>query len=203
MMRVKPPVVLICLSMMLFIILAALMATGTSRLFDLEAAARIQALESEALTLAMVVISALGDWYIYAPVALMLFLLPKTRISIGFPMIATLMASSLLNTILKLVFSAPRPSTHRLIPITGFSFPSGHAMNCAAFIGFAAAIFIKRTRSLPFKCLATVLALLFIVAVGFSRVYLGVHNPIDVLAGYSAGFFVCALSLVIFKDDLA
>lgn len=86
------------------------------------------------------------------------------------------------------LFSRPRPDLvpHEVYVYTG-SFPSGHStMSTAAFLTLAmliASLEVKR-RS---KALAMTLAALIVVGVGFSRVYLGVHWPSDVLAGWCLG----------------
>ncbi|HEY0647780.1 phosphatase PAP2 family protein [Phenylobacterium sp.] len=88
----------------------------------------------------------------------------------------------------KALFGRPRPDLvpHDVYVYSG-SFPSGHStMSTAAFLTLAmliASLEMKR-RS---KALAYVLAALVVVGVGFSRVYLGVHWPSDVLAGWCLG----------------
>jgi membrane-associated phospholipid phosphatase len=65
---------------------------------------------------------------------------------------------------------------------TTYSFPSGHAMGSAT-LGMALSILCWPTR---WRGPVTVLSLVFVVLVGISRVYLGVHYPSDILAGWSA-----------------
>ena len=66
-----------------------------------------------------------------------------------------------------------------------FSFPSGHALLAMAVYGGIAAVLVTL---LPWRPVAVIgAAALLIVSIGFSRVYLGVHWPIDVLAGFAAG----------------
>ncbi|MDE1919566.1 MAG: phosphatase PAP2 family protein [Patescibacteria group bacterium] len=88
--------------------------------------------------------------------------------------------------VLKEIVARARPGG--LIPSvveTSFSFPSGHATASMAFYGFAAYIlcmlFPER------KALTIAIATILIAVVGFSRLYLGVHFPSDVLAGYLIG----------------
>lgn len=101
---------------------------------------------------------------------------------------AVVVAASLSSQFTKSFFGRPRPDLvpHDVFVYTG-SFPSGHStMSTAAFLALAmliASLELKR-RS---KALAYVLAALVIVGVGFSRVYLGVHWPSDVLAGWCLG----------------
>jgi undecaprenyl-diphosphatase len=191
----------ICATLAVFVVISLLMATGLTSGFDLSVAKFAQSFESSIATLAMINISRLGDWYSYAIIALALVLHPSTRRDVGLPAVATLAASSLMNTILKVAFATPRPTANRLISITGYSFPSGHAMNSAAFIGACAIFMAHRAKSNSSKRTILSLSLAFIIAVGFSRIYLGVHNPSDVLAGFSAGFCICGIASLIFKEE--
>lgn len=93
---------------------------------------------------------------------------------------AGLGGSMLLTQAIKFFVTRPRPSLWvSLRPEHTFSFPSGHAMDTAAL---AAALFFV----LPRHRRAWALAPLFALGVGWARMYLGVHYPSDVLAGWSA-----------------
>lgn len=105
---------------------------------------------------------------------------------IALPLIA-LTGSWLLNSFLKNFFQRPRPGGHWLTAAAGYSFPSGHAMISTAVYGLFIYFILTRIHSTGLRLvLASGLALL-IVLIGFSRVYLGVHYPSDVLAGFAAG----------------
>lgn len=91
--------------------------------------------------------------------------------------------SMVLTQVLKHLVARPRPALWASIrPEQTFSFPSGHAMDTAAV---AAALGFLAWRYRAHR-LTWVLAPLFALGVGWARVYLGVHNPSDVLAGWSA-----------------
>jgi undecaprenyl-diphosphatase len=93
---------------------------------------------------------------------------------------AGLGGSMLLTQAIKFFVTRPRPTLWvSLRPEHTFSFPSGHAMDTAAL---AAALFFV----LPRHRRAWALAPLFALGVGWARMYLGVHYPSDVLAGWSA-----------------
>ncbi|WIV18689.1 phosphatase PAP2 family protein [Paenibacillus polygoni] len=99
-----------------------------------------------------------------------------------------------INTLSKFIVRRERPDLDFLINVSGYSFPSGHAMVAAGFYGtlLLIAIYSKKQK----KGDPTLLAMMGISAIlllGFSRIYLGVHYPSDVLTGFISGsvWLVC------------
>lgn len=90
----------------------------------------------------------------------------------------------LINQVLKNIVQRPRPDGFRLVSEVGYSFPSGHSMVSMAFYGLCAWMVWKyeRDRILRWACCASFG--IIVVAVGMSRVYLGVHYASDVIAGF-------------------
>ncbi|MFT2718871.1 phosphatase PAP2 family protein [Deinococcus sp. A31D244] len=101
----------------------------------------------------------------------------------GWFLVSGVAGATLLNVAAKVVFQRPRPDELlAVLSEPGFSFPSGHAMANAAF-GFALTLVFWRSRA---GWPVAVFGLLWALAVGASRNYLGVHYPSDVLAGFTA-----------------
>ncbi len=104
---------------------------------------------------------------------------------LGFRLGTVLLVGGSLNSTLKLLFHSPRPFWYssKVIALnegTAFGFPSGHSQNAASLWGLVAASIKRRW--------AWVVAILVIFFIGLSRIYVGVHFPIDVLVGWTVGF---------------
>jgi undecaprenyl-diphosphatase len=101
---------------------------------------------------------------------------------------ATLAATFLSSEVLKHLYNRPRPD---LVPhgsyVYSASFPSGHSTLSAATYLTLATVIASLEPERGTKRLIYVVAVMLVVAVGFSRIYLGVHWPSDVLAGWSLG----------------
>jgi membrane-associated phospholipid phosphatase len=96
---------------------------------------------------------------------------------------AAMLGELLLNQGVKLVFARPRPTLwERLVEEHAFSFPSGHAMGSTAFVTAVVLLLWYTSWRWPALILGSILVLL----ICFSRLYLGVHYPSDVLGGMLA-----------------
>ena len=116
--------------------------------------------------------------------------------------VVTLAGAGLLNWLLKFSFARVRPASFFDYPLPGSpSFPSGHALYAASVFGGLAVLLTARIRNRLFQLAIWVVAISLILLVGLSRVYLGVHYPSDVLAGYAIG--VIWVTAVAFGDRLA
>jgi len=117
---------------------------------------------------------------------------------IGLPIAGALSASAILGPlVLKNIFAIERPDLNQLIDISGFGYPSGHAMNAAVFFGMCAIMALRYCKNKPLKIGLTIGAGICILLVGLSRIYLGVHTLTDVIGGYAAGsVIVCAVILI-------
>jgi len=102
--------------------------------------------------------------------------------------ITTIGAAVLLVT-LKFAFrrARPEPFFDTILPAS-YSFPSGHSLAAFCFYGALAAIIAVRINSLRLQIIVWLAAAFLIALIGISRIYLGVHYPSDVAAGYAVGF---------------
>jgi membrane-associated phospholipid phosphatase len=110
----------------------------------------------------------------------------------------TVAGGGLLNFWLKSFFERERPNFNRIMEADGFSFPSGHSMGSMTYYGFLGYL-VMRSKYKPLSKLGWVILFgLVILLIGISRIYLGVHYPSDVLAGYMAGsvWLVLCISLL-------
>lgn len=97
------------------------------------------------------------------------------------------LGGQLLGTALKSTFDRPRPDIPHVTRVFTASFPSGHAMLSAITFLTVGALLAHATPDWRVKSYFMALALILTVAVGASRVYLAVHYPTDVLAGWCIG----------------
>lgn len=133
-----------------------------------------------------VLITSLADkgWF-WILIALVLLIFKKTRTAGIMVLVSLIINHILTNEILKDLFGRPRPYTVSgelttlIKQLSSYSFPSGHTST-----SFAAAFVMLRMLPKKFGIPALVLATM----VGFSRLYVGVHYPTDVLGGIVVGF---------------
>ena len=109
-------------------------------------------------------------------------------------LVAAMAGGTVLNALLKTTFARPRPSVvPHLREVFTFSFPSGHAaLSAIVYLTIGVLLLeVVRGRAARLYCLAVAMAATMLI--GFSRVFLGVHYPSDVLAGWAAGITWAAL----------
>lgn len=104
--------------------------------------------------------------------------------------ILTLASGILLNRIIKLIIKRPRPSTDILMHYGSYSFPSGHSSAAVLVLGCLILLTWQVAKRQWVRYALTTFFVLLIIAIGFSRVYVGAHYHSDVLAGWCLGTFV-------------
>lgn len=188
------------LSLGLFAWLAKEVFAGGSANFDDAIRIYVHQFAAGRLTLVMTFISFLGSTIFLTLLSLVILLififLRRYRSAVLFS--ATMLGSSMLNYWLKKAFGRTRPLPYFDLPLPeSFSFPSGHALCSACFYGVLAWLFATRTENRTLRIAAWMAAGAMIFLIGLSRIYLGVHYPSDVLAGYlAASVWTLAVVLV-------
>ncbi|MGN6112734.1 MAG: phosphatase PAP2 family protein [Luteimonas sp.] len=165
--------------------------------FDAPMLQLAHALARDGLDRAFLLVSRLGygDGVVPIDVVLVLALAWRRRMREGLFAGLALAGSALLNVAAKHVYARARPDLWvSIAPETTYSFPSGHAMGSMT-LGAVAILLAWRT---PWRWPIVAAAAVFVPLVGLSRVYLGVHYPSDILAGWAAacGWTVACYALV-------
>jgi membrane-associated phospholipid phosphatase len=191
--------VVAALATIAFIAISLRVVEGHADAFDRRWALAIHDHDTHWLDVIMIGFTTIGSGpCLYAAIALVSLLALRRRL---WPLSVILLANALLtlltNVLLKLWFVRARPTLFDEItrPET-FSFPSGHAMSAMAVYGAIGAVLIGLY---PRKRWLIVAACTLVIGgVGLSRIYLGVHWPLDVLAGFAASvpFVVVTVHLV-------
>lgn len=139
---------------------------------------------------------------IYIPILISLMcicLYKKNVLNIFIPI--NLVIVTIANQILKILIARQRPE-NALINETGYSFPSGHSMVAFAFYGLLIYYVYEYVKNKNMKVFLTILLSTLIISVGYSRIYLGVHYPSDVIAGFLLSLAYLPLFTKIIKEDL-
>ncbi|HVP44532.1 MAG TPA: phosphatase PAP2 family protein [Terriglobales bacterium] len=181
--------------LLFFVWLSDQVFEGGAARFDASVRAWVHGFASPTLTRAMQFASSLGSEVLVAGlvVSLVAFgLLRWKRAALW--MVVTMAGALVLDLALKAAFHRTRP-----VPFFGpsphtYSFPSGHSLFSFCFYMVLAGLVSARLRSPRLRVLVWTLAALIVAAIGLSRIYLGVHYPSDVLAGYlSAAMWAAAM----------
>lgn len=148
----------------------------------------------ESLTPFVKGITYMGNWQTIFIISAILGIYNKTRFYFGIPAILTSLISVGVYSALKMEFQRPRPDVAiHLISQGGWSFPSGHSMNCIVFYGIIFYILWVYGDGIRHRRIWLAITGFLIPAIGVSRVYVGVHYPTDIIGGWSFGMFILIL----------
>ncbi len=176
-------------ALMFFGWLASEIFEGETKVFDETIRQAINQTATPALTSLMVFISFIGSAIFLVPlgvVVIIIFLRLKWRRA-AVLFVITMAGEIILNLTLKAFYGRTRPDPFFDYPLpSSYSFPSGHALGTFCFYGILAWLVTARLESRTTKIIIRILAAILIFLMGFSRIYLGVHYPSDVVGGYLA-----------------
>ena len=184
---------LIIIPVMLFAILTVSVMTGISVNFEGWAYNEFIQHMSPILTGIVKGITHMGDAVAVITFCLLLIAIPKSRRSIALPVSVSVILSTILNLVLKDIFARERPDILKLINETSYSFPSGHAMINASLYTMLVLLIYKFIQNKPEKIALCAVCIALTIAIGCSRIYLGVHYAGDVIGGWLIGFAVSVL----------
>lgn len=172
--------------------------------FDLKIISYIQSLENEYLTVFYKMITIIADTYQSAIITILLviFLCFKKHYREALFLAITMTTCGLVMPLLKNIFSRERLNFYRLIEISGYSFPSGHTTSATTMYLTLAIILLSIMKKLN-KYFVFSIAVLGIVIIGSSRIYLGVHYPTDVMAGICLGISIVSTVYILYYSNLS
>jgi undecaprenyl-diphosphatase len=181
---------LVCLvGVVAFGILADEMGEGDTAWFDAFVREGVHSFATPLLTPLMIFFSFVGDWPFLTVLGItifasLLYIKWKREAVIFF---ITNAGELILNFSLKAFYqrTRPEPLFEYSLP-SSYSFPSGHALGSFCFFGILAWILAANVKTRRSKCAIYSGAALLVFSIGLSRIYLGVHYPSDVVAGYLA-----------------
>lgn len=132
---------------------------------------------------------------------LTIFLITIKKYYFSLFVVVTMTLANASNWIIKNTIKRPRPEVHHLVYASGYSFPSGHSLGSITLFGLLLIITLLLIKN---KYLKVFLSLIFILApliIGYTRIYLHVHYPSDVLGGWLEGLSFLLIIYSIFKRN--
>lgn len=181
---------------LLFITITILMITNNIKVFDDTIYNYIFSLRNDSLDIIFKTITKFCNTItvIIFVIILVIFLERKSM----WKLLITVVSTVSVNQLLKHTIRRIRPDHLRLIEERGFSFPSGHSMTSIALYGILIYLVYKYIKNKILKIILIALLTLLILGIGISRIYLGVHYPSDVLAGFflSSSIIILVVTII-------
>lgn len=187
-------------ALLCFACLAFRISSGGEPVFDTAVRNWVYDHRTPFLNSVFIPITYTGNWQTIVLLGVVLLAIPAVRKNIGIPFAVISLSSTVFYKIVKEFFTRERPELAvRLIEQGGWSFPSGHSMNCMVCYGLLIVLVQRYCKNRRLANGLTVLLALLIVLIGVSRVYVGVHFPTDVLGGWSLGIAFLTLALIVLE----
>lgn len=189
------------LSIIIFIVLSVLVLNGKDIAIDSNFYNFISKYISDNLTNTIKYLTYIGSGVVVIGITLFVFIYFKNK-KYALYMSINLIAITIIQLILKNIFSRNRPIDINLIEETGYSFPSGHSLTAMAFYGFIIYLIYNSNINKRSKRIFILLFLVLIFVTGLSRIYLGVHFFTDVLGGFTFSIFYLIIYTSIIKKKV-
>ncbi len=185
------------LSILIFIVITLLVFNGITNNFDVNTLLALRnpfnknvTVFPSWLTEAFKDFTALGSVTIIVITSIfsMIFFIAGKKYLIAVLFLVPVIGGGVSDILLKEIFARPRPNiVPHLVKVFTFSFPSGHAVMSIALYFTLSYISVHLVKDKILKRFIYTAAAIFIIIIGFSRIYLGVHYPTDVFAGWCLG----------------
>ena len=184
--RIILAIFLFLLTLFVFVYIANEIVLEKETGFDTAIIHSISSLDSPGATSIMILFTFFGSHIFLFPayIVLIIGLWIKKNKKLAVYVAAIGLTSTAILFSLKTIFQRHRPLDPLIRNVTGFSFPSGHSFSSFTFYGLIAYILWQTNISKTLKITASILLFLFAATIAFSRVYLQVHFPSDVVAGF-------------------
>lgn len=146
-------------------------------------------------------ITNMGDTYETIGIALVFFtiLIVKKYYYAAIYLVLNKVVISGLNSLVKNTIQRPRPTHHHYIYAGGFSFPSGHSASSFALYISLLIISLCIFKKLSTKVAVGLICSAMVLLIGYSRIFLGVHYPSDVLGGYLLAATILTFNTLLFR----
>lgn len=188
--------ILCLISFIIFIILSILVLTKNDIYIDNVVYKFVSKFIFDDLTSVIKILTNIGGALVV--IIITIITLIKNR-KYGTYMTINLILITIFQIILKHIFLRNRPADINLIEETGYSFPSGHSLTAMAFYGFIIYLVYISNINKRSKIIYISLFSIFILIVGLSRIYLGVHFFTDVMGAFTFSFSYLVIYIDIIK----
>lgn len=194
--------IILFVSLILFIFLTYNIFNNKIAFIDSYIEGIILSIRNDKLTDVMTIITNISSAYALIVITVLLLILIKNK---KIPILITfnLIFSFLTSQLIKIILRRDRPVNISLVNAMGFSYPSGHSMVSMAYFGFIAYLVYKYIDNTIVKVILIITLFVSIFAIGFSRIYLGVHYFSDVLGGFLLSISYLMLFININKFNLS
>lgn len=192
------PLFILSLSLICFLLIAFL--RGSFSTVDANVNSWATSIQSNSLThMAQIIHYGFGTTsLLIITILIALYLLYRHYRNDALLLTGAMLGDVIIVPIVKWLVHYARPA-NGIIQETGFSFPSGHAMNTVVLLGLLTYLIWQHYKSRNLRILSGIFFVLISLVVGFSRIYLNVHWLSDVLGAYSLGIFWLTFSISIFR----